>query len=468
MIKVKLIYEVKAILKHKISYVCLGILLLLNLFSMMNLERVNLKNTDIEMIHDYEYTIYQQEIYFENNKLIDSSKDFTPIQRANLNNFESYTEWKIQNIQEQLDIVRELPKSANRDRLILLSNLRNTLMLMNSNANPKDGDFYAEDLFREEILKFEQELELGHVPFESSELNMHPYMSILYSPTLRHDMYISNSINAKYYFELLENNLSDINFSSLSPWSFLAKQLSRGSLLPFIIFPMCIIFSFVYLMDSKMNRSLNLLLTMPVKRQRVITLQIFALLISFIFIVMISLAIPVVILGIRHGWSNFNSPIFVDLENLKSLQIYNHANEPWVNFGLSYLPSAKSIQDSGLNFYFSSDLEFWRFPTVMFYTTLLFLTKIAVAVSMGSLAAYFFKKSWKSYAFVFILVMAYVASQTVANGWMSMFNIFDLGACFTITQGNDNVTWLNAMILSISVTLVLFLLTSQSFKKKDV
>lgn len=468
MIKVKLIYEIKSILKHKISYVCLGILLLVNLFSMIDLERSNLMNTDEDMIHDYEYTIYQQQVYFENNQLNDLGTDFTPVQQKHLMNYEAYTQWKIQNLVEQVDIIRELPKSASRDQQVLLINLKNTLMLMNVNAVPEQGDAYAEEVFKAEIKQFEQELGLDNIPFESQSLYLQPYMNMLYSPGLRHEMYLSNSINARYCFELLQNNLAEINFSSVSPWGFLAKQLSRDSLLPFTIFPMCLIFSFVYLMDSKLNRSLNLLLTMPVKRQRVITLQFVALLIAFILIIAFSFAIPILILGIRHGWNNFNSPIFVDPNSFNSLQIYSHADEPWMNFGLSYLPSAQSIQENGLNFYFSPNLEFWKLPSVLFYTIGLFVSKMTVALSMGLLSAYVFTKSWKSYMIVSLLIMFYIMCQTVLNGFMSMVNIFDLGACFTITQGSGNVTWLNAMILTISVTFVLFLLTSQSFKRKDV
>ena len=464
----KLNYEIKAILRHKISYVCLGILLLANFFSMVDLERSNLNNTDANKISNYEYSIFQKEIYFENNKLADAGRLFNDVQRSNLNNYEAYTEWTIDNLREQVRLLRELPRSKERDRKSLFIELKSSLMAMNANANPEQGDAFAQEVYEVEIKQFENELNLKDVPYNSKILNTHPYINSMFSKALIHDMYTSNLTFAKYEFELLKNNQTAITFESLSPWSFLTKQISHGSILPLLIFPMGIIFAFVYLMDSKMNKSLNLLLTRPVNRNSILTLQIVALLISFALLVMISLVIPTLILGIRYGWHNFNAPILVDPGGFKSLQIYSHVDEPWINYGLSYLPSALPIQDNGFNFYISPVLEFWKLPSVLFYTLLLFITKMAVAISMGVLSAYAFNKQWKAYGFVSLLIVFYVICQTTLNGFIPMFNIFDIGACFTLAQGSGNCTWLNAMFLTLAMTLVLYGVTTLCFKRKDI
>lgn len=241
----KIYYSVKAILKHKASMIVFSILLLFNFFSMIDMMKMEFNSSLDNKILEYRTDIFQSQVQLDNLSALDLSKSYyTDAEIGYLKNYFALNQWVIDGSREELEL---LEAGEDIEEVKLIHNLIREMSLMDYVMDETAGHEYSIDVFAKEIERYEDKLNIAELPFDFKTLHLHPYINDYLSSKQRDDNYKTSKKMAEYYFYLLDHNLPDIEFDVLSPWSYLMKQIGAESLVPFLSFPLAIIFAAVYL-----------------------------------------------------------------------------------------------------------------------------------------------------------------------------------------------------------------------------
>lgn len=456
-------YSIKAILKHKVSIIVFCMLLLINFFTMVNMIKVDLENTAEKQIQEYQLHIYSYQTIKDNQYAIDMGGYYNNTELSYLENYFNSMQWSIDSSKEELAM---LEKGEDISQSILIHGLIENMIDMDFVMDIEHGNDYFENVFNEEIERYSDKLNLSELPFNSKDLHLHPYRDGYLLKDQRDVFYHNEEFKAKYAFYLLDHDLSDLELTTPSPWSFLMKQLGKDSLLPFILFPLAILFSTVYLYDVRQKQSLKLLMTQGTNRRQVIFAYGFSLLVAFILLSVISLLIPMILLGFKSGWTGFNLPVLIDVDGLQSFTLFEHL-DTLHTFKLSTYPSALYIDTIVRDDFIPLTMDFMQLWQVLLITSVLAIFKYACAIVIGMLCLLCPKKNWQSYTLLGCCLMLYLGSQSSTAGYLSAVNVFDLRSCLLILEGCTHITTLHAFCISIATLILISGITIKLFHDID-
>lgn len=460
----KIYYSVKAILKHKASMIVFSILLLFNFFSMIDMMKMEFNSSLDNKILEYRTDIFQSQVQLDNLSALDLSKSYyTDAEIGYLKNYFALNQWVIDGSREELEL---LEAGEDIEEVKLIHNLIREMSLMDYVMDETAGHEYSIDVFAKEIERYEDKLNIAELPFDFKTLHLHPYINDYLSSKQRDDNYKTSKKMAEYYFYLLDHNLPDIEFDVLSPWSYLMKQIGAESLVPFLSFPLAIIFAAVYLYDLKQKDSFKLLLTQGTDRSQIILNQTLALSISFIILFLVSLSIPVIILGIKYGWQGISLPILTDIKGLNSFTLFEHLD--YLNiFKLSTFPAKCYIHTLSSYYFIPDDMVYVGLWKVVLISGGLALLKFSAAICIGSMCVCCSRKKWHTFVLLPIFMIVYIASQSSVIGILSQFSIFDLRSSLLIVQGGTHITTLNALCICLITILIVNGISIILFRSSD-
>lgn len=456
-------YSIKAILKHKVSIIVFSVLLLINSFSMVGMIKDDLENTREKQIQAYQLNIYSYQAIKDNQYVIDMGGYYNDTELAHLENYFNSMQWSIDSSKEELMM---LEKGEDISQLVLIHGLIENMINMDFVMDIEHGNDYFENVFKEEIERHSDKLNLSELPFDSKDLHLHPYRDGYLLKDQRDTFYHNEEFKAKYAFNLLDHNLSDLEVTTPSPWSFLTKQLGKDSILPFVLFPLAIIFSAAYLNDVRQKQSLKLLMTQGTNRSLVVFTYGFSLLIAFALLSSVSLLIPMLLLGFRSGWAGFNLPILADVDGLCSFNLFEHL-DILHTFKLSTYPSALYIDTIVRDDFIPQALEFMQLWQVLLITGSLAIFKYACAIGVGMLCILCPKKNWQSLGLLGFFLMVYLISQSSISGVLSVVNVLDLRSCLLIVEGCTHITTLHALCIAFITLVLLCCITIKLFNDRD-
>lgn len=454
----QIFYSMKAILKHKVSIVVFCVLILVNFFTMVSMIKDDLENTREKQIQEAELWCHSFSNSIKERYIIDINGYYNEMELAYMQNYYDFRMWMIDYYEDELSLLK---KGEDITHTSLIYNLVQTMMEMNYVVDEIYGNDYAENVFKDEIARHSDELNLSELPFDSKKLYLMPYRNDYLSKDQKDLQYHNTEYIVKYYFSLLDKNLPDLEFSTPSPWSFLVKQLGKDSLLPFLLFPLAIIFSAAYLYDIRQKQSLKLMLIQGTNRKKVVFTYGVSLLITFMLIVIVSLLIPMIFLGFKSGWAGFNLPILIDMDGLKSFTMFEHL-DVLHTFQLSTYPGARYIKSVSSDDFIPLTMTFIQLWQALLITGGLAIFKFACAIAVGMMCILCPKKNWQSFSLLAGFLLFYLVSQN-NSGLLSAFNVFDIRSSLLVVEGCTHVTTLHAfcicavsLILIMVVTVILF------------
>lgn len=316
-------YEMKSILRSKASLVCLLIFLIVNMFSMNFL---NLEN-DVER-----NIIYNEQLIVESQNSISQidiikkqlGEKIKPEQVEVLNNYKEYLNWKSKNANEAIDCLKkEGVKGFENYPDIKKYDLWNQMFEMDCFA--KTDKQLSQVVFKDELAK------IGYpdISFDASLLNdMQKFFNRDYEDAYHHTY--MNLQNA--FHEIATANNKNILNIAQGPWTYLCRQLRLGSLFSLMVIPIGVFYTLIGIWQQKQSKSFELSYLNSKSSNRFLLSRIIEIGISYTLIIFISLFVPALILGFRHGFDGLNSYMLIDWNNFVGFK----TNLTSYNYGYAY------------------------------------------------------------------------------------------------------------------------------------
>lgn len=458
----QIFYSMKAILKHKVSIVVFCVLLLVNFFTMVSMIKDDLENTREKQLQEEQIWLFTFANEINNQYIIDINGYYNDKQLSDFENYYNYRRWMINCSEEKVSMLK---KGEDVSQFDLIYQLIQNMMEMNYVSDVMFGNDYAENVFKEEIVRHSDELNLSELSFNSKKLYLLPYRNDYLAKDQRDELYHTIKFTVEYYFNLLDNGLPDLSLTSPSPWSLLIKQLGNHSIFSYLLIPLAIIFSAVYIYDNRQKQSLKLLLSQATDRKKVVYTYGLSLLITFVLIVIVSLLIPMILLGLKSGWQGFNFPILVDVEGLQSFTMFEHL-DVLHTFNLSTYAGSKYMPHISSDDFIPQVLEFMKLWQVLLITGGLAIFKFACAIAVGMMCILCPKKNWQSFTLLAGFLLFYLVSQN-SSGLLSAFNVFDIRSSLLVVEGCTHITTLHAFSICVVSLLVIMGITIILFNNRD-
>ena len=202
-------YQLKSIFRNKITQAVLVIIIILNLYTIINLER---------------------EAYFFKSKIVDNlelsnirGKDAQARSRAGAKamykdpeilrlaeNYEKFRDWSISNNERRIEIYRNLdPKEYSNEFLTM--DIVQAMSIMDSCADLEEGRLLSNEVFKEDIVKLKLK---ENLPYNSDELMLYK----LHTKEDKHFVYNWGKTIATRLLNLYKTKENGVVLYSGSPW----------------------------------------------------------------------------------------------------------------------------------------------------------------------------------------------------------------------------------------------------------
>lgn len=408
-------YEMKSILRSKASLVCLLIFLIVNMFSMNFL---NLEN-DVER-----NIIYNEQLIVESQNSISQidiikkqlGEKIKPEQVEVLNNYKEYLNWKSKNANEAIDCLK------------------------------KEG-----------VKGFEN---YPDISFDASLLNdMQKFFNRDYEDAYHHTY--MNLQNA--FHEIATANNKNILNIAQGPWVYLCRQLRLGSLFSLMVIPIGVFYTLIVIWQQKQSKSFELSYLNSKSSNRFLLSRIIEIGISYTLIIFISLFVPALILGFRHGFDGLNSYMLIDWNNFVGFK----TNLTTYNYGYAYSMFYEHL--ISMDNYMPINMENTYIFIPLILSLGLGMMKIIFTVTLGLLCSISVRKTWVSYALGLFIVLIHIYSQQITYSieFFPMLNPFSILASLTVIVGNGTQTSLNAVLMLVVWSILMYCATLVIFNKSD-
>lgn len=432
-----MIYELESILRNKVTWIFIFIILILGIKTMVELETKN-SNIDNAKACNWEAAIGEETMGreltgFNSQKHSLEEKDW-------FNNYIAFKQWEVDSYKYFGQRYKENKVSETE---YFIFELKHSISLFNQNSNPKKGNQNASKVFKNMLQKYESILKLDELPFDCEKLTGDPYTT----DNDKSAVYESIKFNIEYNFNMLKHYGKPIN---IAPLKFLSTQLSLDQLPTVIIGVLTILFATAIIIESKQNRSIQLVELIPKKKSFIFKHYYISIFISVIIVLSITFGIPFLILGIRHGFSGWNLPILIDSKGFTSFVPYLHVNDSSV-IGIGKAYGSRKIE--GYGSITSSVLVFWttwKFMAAAFVVSFLKLVFLSlVGFGIGLLI----KKGSRALLMSACFAGIYGVSQYLPVGLK--WNPFSIKSGWDTALGWTHMTWLNAvLVLVISIIII--------------
>ncbi|MEJ8737356.1 hypothetical protein WKT02_07840 [Erysipelotrichaceae bacterium HCN-30851] len=451
-------YEILYILKTKISKICFFLLLIMNLWGMLSLSGNDNKLQSVETnITSFEYEMQEAQSLLSQLNLSYRAQEawMDEQQKEDWKNYETYLEWKIENAKKGWNLFNNYGQDVFDDaklwkkyKQIVIWDLA---YQMDCYANPHYHQNVSEIVFQD---TFEEgDFSIPNVSFQSSRL--YSIQSII-------------SEDAKGYYDHYKNLLEDNLYRETSdekqivggegPWGFLLTQLRQNSIFALAISPLCVFYTIMMLNSLQKDGGLRLVEVQPMSKIKLFLHQILCVEACFLTLLATSLLIPIVLLGIQHGFGGLHTRVLMYEDGLTGFQMMDHGTYYINNLVSEYYGTVEGLMPAGLTYQWIS--------TALMFTMILGIVKITFYIVLGVMIFFFVHKAWEKYIFGGFCIIIYGVSQYHYSGLFSFLNPFDVRAGLSVVSGTGNQTWLYSLCLLL-IWIFLLLMMSRWIAKKD-
>lgn len=457
-----MIYEVKNILKSRFSIVCFILLFLINIIGAMNVLNGIEHQSNQQMYTLTASTILQKKdlLKANQNTYKNQINVLSKEDNDNWKNYLCYNEWEIY-ANEQ---IRDYYKNDMTDQIEFNElNFLLTLAEMSMYSNDEENDFNYDGVFKEDKSYIEKLFHKHHVTFDMKKLGV---MNTGFANEEKHVYYSDRLKRSEDNLSRLKTRNKQLFLGSNSPWSYLLNQLDDDSLFSFVVFPLGTVFGVVSVISSYKTRSKYLLAVRPKSKFKIAIREITAIFVSYVCIVLVSLLLPMVIIGIKFGWQGIHSTILADMQGYKSLTGYEFDPSLKAGYGLSvyYGVPASMLLVKGV--FISERLVFIPMLLALGLSSVMLLLMVYLFVLIGYMIASFIKNRvikllLSTFLFAFYFISQFVDVMKVP------FNLFSYSSCMRMALGGMQASQMMVLIVVVS-TLIILLLTVFVISKKKI
>lgn len=447
-------YEIKSILKNKLTWIFLFILLVFGIMTVIELET---KDFNQQAVKNLEWQVALKEKNMQNEIAwfpLDSSSEE---EIEWFHNYINYKQWMIDTDKYKIECYKNI-KITELEEIVIL--LKDNICALNLYANPEKGNELALKVFGDKLNKYKSILNMDKLPFNYEKLVGMPSLS----EEEKDYVYYGIKTRIEILFYILENNEKNIGIYTASPFTFLSIQLSVNQVPTIMIGILIIFFATAIIVDSKKNRSIQLISLLPKKKGYIIKHYYSCIFISIIIILFVSFGIPFFILGIGHGFDGWKFPIAVDPKGFSTFIPYKHLESfSIIGLGKVYADYSMPGYDDVISF---SNLVFWPMWKFLIAAAIISFLKIVFLTLLGVSIGIFMKKSWSAFFMSIIVSIFYGVSQYFPAN--SKWNPLSLKSGWDVTLGWTHVTWLNAIVVLLISICILCIMIFYINKKKEL
>lgn len=446
-------YEILSILRNKISYLFVLILLIFGLKFTVDLENTVAACHDTENIkRNLQYEIVMQTQVRE-TELIASQVHGVSVENLNYSsNFAKYRKWKIDTMQELIDILEEDGQESERFwerekayRLISALASQQVFIYAERGCEP------VEVRFQEELAGLNEELDWEELPFDISALAGNPYVS---SNVLEASVagYENNMKRLEYQF--IDYDKKSLGFEDGSPYTFLEYLLSGDYHIPVIIDICILLFSFGYVLEGKNRKQHYFMDVQPKREWQKYCHYAGASFAAVCILCALGIGVWFLYVGIKYGFDGLTSHMFVDIETYRGLNAYEHL-EDYYYMGISRIYADYKYTDGGQGVLLLTryPLEFVPLYKFLLYLGILALLKVLFLTSMGTGIGILVQNQQIAIGCAVAVTAALGYSQI--SGFGKPYNPLAVASCWDVTLGGEGITWLNALLDMVLLNIII-------------
>lgn len=434
-------YQLKSIFRNRISLTVLVIIIILNLYTIINLER---------------------EAYFFKSKMADKlefsnirEKDVQVRSRAGTKamykdpeilrlaeNYEKFRDWSISNNERRIEIYRNLEPEKYSNEFLTMDIVQ-AMSIMDSCADLEEGRPLSNEVFKEDIIKLKLK---GNLPFNSDEL------MLFEQPTKEDKHYIYNlgKTIATRLLNLYKTKEKRLEAYTASPWTFYVWKVGfEGFSVP-ILCTIFLVYTCAMVVEDRKSRSMQLIKVLPKKREHIFGYYYTSILFSVFIILIISFLIPILFMGIRHGFGGLRDLVLVDPKGFTSFSGYNHL-DVWGTLGIGSYATPSAIKDYG-GVLPSTQLVLYPLWKVMGLSMILTILKLLFLTLIGVGVGLCISNKTTAILVTSLVSVIYIVSQLY--GADMVYNPLSIGSAWNITLGGMAFTWLRAVFVLITALMV--------------
>lgn len=457
-----MIYEMKNILRSRFSIICFVILFMVNIIGSLNV----LGNIEHQSNQDM-YTTVATNILQKKN-LLKANTNTYQNQITGLNkeekkyweNYLEYNKWEIHAYERIRDCYKE--DKVNDDEFNELNFLL-TLTDMSIYTDENYQDYGYDMVFKNDKTYIDNLIKKHNIGFDLSVLGK---LNDGIDANEKHAYYTDRLKRAEDSLYRLKSGEKQLFLGSNSPWSYLINQLDDESLFSFIVLPLGLIFSIVSMMQSIRNRSMNLIAVQPFSRFKIAMKKIISIYLSYMLITILSLFIPMVIVGIKYGWGGFHSTILADLTGYRSLSSYEFDPTLKAGFGLSKYYGIPNDLFLIKGAFISERLQFVPMILVLGLSLIMLSLLLYVYVLIGAGIILFVKKHIIQYLLIGSVTIIYFLSHFYSFLHFK-WNIFGYPSCMRMAVGGMQASQLMVFVCII-IFIISLLFCFWKFQNKEV
>lgn len=455
-------YQIKVILKNKIAWLVVLFLALVSFPQMF--QRMQPENRSDLNIR-YERLAMEQESAYRS---FGASIEIDPDYEANKEAFHAFhTMFK-----KQGEWYRELSgiyadgkvSEEEKKREQMINNLF-AVLVMDVNANPKDGRPFFEDVFSGELEKMpELKKEIENLGFDTKLLHIIDDMGYRGYNGEREEkaLYEQQKAGLAREFYLADKQIERVEESRV--WYYLRDMFSMQESFLLLIPVVILLFCGAVLMEDRKNRSMGLLQGLPGKRTKLLAHYVGTVFTVVLGMFAVTIGVPAVFLGIRYGWSGLLDvqPVYTGgFSSFKSFGAIHTEGYGILGFGKWYpkeISPYMLLFPQGLSLY-----PLWKF---FIRTGFLALLKVFFYILAGSVPVFLLRKKEMVYAGLLGLAVAAFLSRQAAE--KLLWNPFSVGSAWDTTLGMEPFTWLRAVAVLLAGCILLMVLLAVGYQKRDI
>lgn len=435
-------YEVLSILRNKMSCLFVLILLVFGLRATIDLENTiaAYQNSDtVRRDLQYELTYTKQVRKTETG----SSRSGESIEtRLYMSNVTKYRDWKIDFLQELIDILDE--QGIESTEYLQKKKIYDLICAMASNQMLISTDYGCDPVeirFQEEIEQLGSEIGWDVLPFDMAALVNNPFISADQSEAYAEGYENQMKALEQCWLDFHEKTLS---FQDGSPYAFLALLFSENKEIPMILDICILIFAFGYVLESRTGNRYYAIAVLPGSSLKKYGHYAIALFFAICLLALVGIGSWFLYWGMKYGFGGMGGHMLVDLKTYTGLQAYEHLDH------YSYLGIAKMYADyqggSGKGIFWVTRYPLGFMPVYRFlmYMGILAVVKVFFLCFVGTGTALLFRNQQMAVGCAVVLTAAWGYSQMKGAGLP--YNPLAVASCWDVTLGCAGVTWLRALL----------------------
>ncbi|WMM25902.1 hypothetical protein RBU61_04310 [Tissierella sp. MB52-C2] len=447
-------YQLKSIFRNRITLTVLVIIIILNLYTVINLEK-EAYSSNSKIVNNLALNIIRMKDAQERTKSSVKARYKDPEILGYSENYEKFRDWAISNAERKIEIYENLDPEEYSDELLTME-IMETMSVMDVNADLEEGRPLSEEIFKEDIKYLELKEEL---PFDSNKLMLYAFDV----KEDRHSVYNGVKFFVTRLLDLYKTKEKRLELDIASPWTFYVRKVGfEGFSVP-VLCTIFLVYTCSMVVEDRKSRSMQLVKVLPKNRGYIFGHYYTAILLSVFIILIISFLIPILFMGIRHGFGGLRNLILVDPKGFTSFNGYEHV-DIWGTLGIGRFATSSMNMNHGAMP--SNQLELYPLWKVMGLSMipailkLLFLTLLGVGIGLC------ISNKNTSILVTSLVAVIYIVFQLYGSDML--FNPLSIGSAWNITLGGMAFTWVRAVVvlvvaLIVSTTIIYTIISKQDF-----